>query len=224
MNSALCREVNQLNYTILVIAVLAANPAQNDAPADTEEGFVSLFNGVDLTGWTGDTIGYKAEDGVLVAKPLGNLYTEAEYSDFILRFEFKLTPGANNGIGIRVPLKKKASTEGMEIQILDDTAEKFKDLKPYQYHGSIYGIVPAEQGHLKPTGEWNDEEIRVQGTKVTVTLNGVVIIDADLAPYRNGKPTPDDKKHPGLQRDKGHISLAGHSTELYFRNIRIKPL
>lgn len=216
--------VSVLLAVLSTSVAIAATPENESVTGKEEEGFVSLFNGTDLTGWTGDTIGYTAEDGVLVAKPLGNLYTEAEYGDFVLRFEFKLTAGANNGIGIRVPLTKKASTEGMEIQILDDTAEKYKDLKPYQYHGSIYGIVPAERGHLKPLGEWNEQEIRVEGTKVTVTLNGAVIVDADLAPYRNGQPTPDDKKHPGLQRDSGHISLAGHSTELFFRNLRIKPL
>ena len=123
------------------VAALAVVAGLASAQARAEEGFVPLFNGVDLTGWTGDTRGYWAEDGVLAGKPLGNLYTEAQYGDFILRFEFKLTPGANNGIGIRVPLKRKASTEGMEIQILDDTSEEYKDIKPYQYHGSIYRRV-----------------------------------------------------------------------------------
>jgi hypothetical protein len=203
-----------------------ATAGQADVPgaAVQEDGFVPLFNGVDLTGWTGDTRGYWAEDGVLAGKPLGNLYTVAQYGNFVLRFEFKLTPGANNGIGIRVPLKRKASTEGMEIQILDDTSEEYKDIKPYQHHGSIYGIVAAERGHLKPLGEWNHQEIRVDGTQVRVTLNGKVIVDADLKPYRDGQPTPDGKEHPGLKRRRGHISLAGHTTPIYYRNLYIKPL
>lgn len=191
---------------------------------ENEDGFTPLFNGIDLTGWTGDTQGYRVKDGVLIAEPLGNLYTDAEYADFILRFEFKLTSGANNGIGIRVPMKGKASRDGLEIQILDNKAEKFAEAKPYQRHGSVYGIIPAKTGYLKPLGEWNEQEIYVKGTHVRVILNGTVIVDADLLPYRLGAPTPDGKKHPGLKRNRGHISLAGHKTKLYFRNLRIKLL
>jgi hypothetical protein len=71
-------------------------------------GFVSLFNGQDLSGWTGENHSYAVEDGTIVIRPTesgGNLYTEKEYSDFIFRFEFKLTPGANNGLGIRTPCR-----------------------------------------------------------------------------------------------------------------------
>lgn len=211
----------------LVLTALVLGCAQNGAPPVSKadhEGFIPLFNGVDLTGWTGDTRGYSAEDGILVADPRGNLYTKAQYGDFVLRFEFKLTPGANNGIGIRVPMNSRASSEGMEIQIIDDSAEKYAGIKPYQRHGSVYGIVPAKTGHLKPVGEWNTEEIRIKGMKVRITLNGTVIVDADLTPYRDGKPTIDGRDHPGLQRARGHISLAGHGTRLFFRNLRIKPL
>ena len=210
--------------SIMTIGLVGVVSAESVAAERDEEGFIALFNGVDLTGWTGDTMGYRAENGLLAAKPLGNLYTETEYGDFIFRFEFKLTPGANNGIGIRVPMKGRASRDGMEIQILDDSAEKFAKVKPYQRHGSVYGIVPAKTGYLKPVGEWNWEEIRVEGMHVRVELNGTVIVDAALTPYRDGKPTPDGKRHPGLQRDRGHISLAGHTTQLWFRNLRVKPL
>jgi len=207
------------------IALLGASTAAAAPPAATEEGFTPLFNGVDLTGWTGDTYGYRAEDGLLVAnKPLGNLYTDAIYSDFILRFEFKLTPGANNGIGLRVPLRRRASRDGMEIQIFDNSAQKAQKAHPWQMQGSIYGVVPAKTGHLKPVGEWNEEEIRIEGPKVHVVLNGTTIVDADLTPFRNGAPTPDGRRHPGLKRVRGHISLCGHRSLVYFRNLRIKPL
>lgn len=210
------------------VALLVAAPAMSGAaPEKTDEpeaGFVSLFNGKDLTGWTGDSEGYWVENGILMADPTGNLYSEAEYDDFILRFEFRLEPGANNGIGIRVPLGGKASREGLEIQILDDTSEKFAEADPWQRHGSVYGIVPAKTGHLKPVGEWNAQEIRVDGTTVRVILNGVVIVDTDLAPFRAGAPTMDGKEHPGLQRDRGHLSLAGHKTRMAFRKLRLKPI
>jgi hypothetical protein len=94
----------------------------------------------------------------------GNLYTEKEYSDFIFRFEFRLTPGANNGLGIRTPLQGDAAYVGYELQILDNDAPVYAHLKPYQYHGSVYGIIPAKRGYQKPVGEWNSQEVWIRGT------------------------------------------------------------
>jgi len=190
------------------------------------EGFVPLFNGEDLTGWVGDTVGYVAEEGKIVIYPKrgsGNLYTEKEYSDFVLRFEFKLTPGANNGLGIRAPLEGDAAYVGMELQILDNTALIYRDLKPYQYHGSIYGVVPAKRGYQNPIGEWNTQEVIAKGTKITVILNGVTIVDADIKEAIE-QGTIDGREHPGLKRAAGHIGFLGHGSRVEFRNIRIKEL
>jgi|694.fasta_scaffold83032_5 hypothetical protein len=190
-------------------------------------GFAPLFNGRDLTGWQGDTGGYEAVNGELQSKPGvgGNLLTVNEYDDFVLRFDFKLTPGANNGLAIRTPAQGNAAFDGIELQILDDGHEKYKELQPWQAHGSIYGVVAAERGTcLKPAGEWNTEEVTVQGSKIKVVVNGKTILDADTAPFRDGQATPDGKPHPGLARTKGHIGFAGHHDEVHFRNIRVKPL
>jgi len=190
------------------------------------EDFVPLFNGEDLTGWIGDTVGYVAEERKIVIYPKrgsGNLYTEKEYSDFVLRFEFKLTPGANNGLGIRAPLEGDAAYVGMELQILDNSALIYKDLKPYQYHGSIYGVVPAKRGYQKPVGEWNYQEVIVKGTKITVILNGVTIVDADIQEAID-RGTMDGRDHPGLKRAAGHIGFLGHGSHVECRNIRIKEL
>jgi hypothetical protein len=190
-----------------------------------EEGFVPLFNGRDLTGWTGDLKGYQVQDGVIAVLPFssGNLYTEKEFRDFVFRFDFKLTPGANNGIGIRAPLTGDAAYVGMEIQVLDDSAEVYKALQPYQYHGSIYGVVPAERGHQRPVGEWNSEEIEVRGRRVKVTLNGTVIVDADIDEASAGG-TMDKRDHPGLRNEKGHIGFLGHGSRVEFRNLRIREI
>jgi len=111
----------------------------------------------------------------------------------------------------------------MEIQVLDSEAEIYKNLQPYQYHGSVYGVIPAKRGFLKPLGEWNQEEIYMKGTKIKVTLNGTVIVDGDIAdPAKNG--TMDHNAHPGLQRTTGHIGFLGHGDVVRFRNIRIKKL
>jgi hypothetical protein len=196
-----------------------------DEQKDDEQGFVALFDGKSLAGWTGGKDSYQIEDGRLVSLPEGreNVYTEREYDDFVLRFEFKLDPGANNGVGLRAPLGGDAAYLGMESQILDDGHEMYKDIKPYQAHGSIYGILPAKRGHLKPTGEWNEEEITLDGRHVTVKLNGQVIVDGDLdEASKNG--TIDGNEHPGLKRAKGHIGFLGHGAHIEFRKIRLKEL
>ncbi len=204
-------------------------PSQLSAQ-EKKEGYKVLFDGTNMHSWIGNTRDYITENGNMVVRPkpgksaLGNnLFSKEEFSDFVLRFEFQLTPGANNGLGIRSPITGDAAYEGMELQILDNDAPVYKDLKVYQYHGSIYGTMPAKRGFLKPTGQWNYQEVIVQGPKIKVVLNGTVILDADITDARkNG--AADGLKHPGLLRDSGHIGFLGHGSPLMFRNIRIKDL
>ena len=195
--------------------------------SEKQEGFVQLFDGTNMDKWIGNKAGYLLKDGAIEVNPEakggGNLYTNEEYSDFIYRFEFQLTPGANNGIGIHAPLEGDAAYVGMEIQVLDSEHPMYANLKPYQYHGSVYGIVPAKRGFLKPTGEWNQEEIMIQGSKIKVTLNGIVITEADLKEAtKNG--TMDHNEHPGLKNTTGHIGFLGHGDVVRFKNMRIKKL
>jgi hypothetical protein len=190
-------------------------------------GFESLFNGKNLDGWQGNKTDYFAENGEMVVNPQrgghGNLFTEKEYSDFNFRFEFQLTPGANNGLGIRAPLEGDAAYVGMELQILDNTAAIYANLHEYQYHGSVYGVIPAKRGFLNPVDEWNSQEVIVKGPKIKVILNGETILDGDIKEAsKNG--TLDGNKHPGLEREKGYIGFLGHGSELKFRNLRIKDL
>jgi hypothetical protein len=192
-----------------------------------EPDFVPLFDGKTLNGWTlvgGRGPGYIVEDGKLVcpADGGGNLFTKREYADFVFRFEFRMEPGGNNGIGIRAPLQGDAAYAGMEIQILDDQHPKYRSwIKPEQYHGSVYDLIPARTGYLKPAGEWNDEEITADGRRITVKLNGVIILDSSLDIVKEAEVL---KKHPGLARSSGHIGFLGHGTRVEFRNIRIKAL
>lgn len=216
------RKAMFLTLAALVAAGMQAAPLR--AQDGSEEGFSSLFNGKDLSGWMGDTKGYVAEEGKLICRPGGNLYTEKQYSDFVMRFEFKLTPGANNGLGVRTPPRGDAAYVGMEIQILDDTSDQYKNIKPWQSHGSIYGVAPAERGHLKPVGEWNTEEVTAIGSKIKVVLNGATIVDADLDQIKQTPDIHDLGHHPGLHNKSGHIGFLGHGSVVEFRNLRVRDL
>jgi len=144
-----------------------------------------------------------------------------EYANFILRVEFRLSPGGNNGVGIRAPFEGDAAYQGMEIQVLDDPAEQYKNILPGQHSGSIYLVFPAKQGALKPTGEWNAYEITANGRHVSVRLNGTMVVDADLDSMKDPEVL---RKHPGLARTTGHIGFLGHRSHVEFRNVRIKEL
>jgi hypothetical protein len=111
----------------------------------------------------------------------------------------------------------------MELQILDNTAPIYANLAKYQYHGSVYGVIPAKRGFQNPVGEWNTQEVIIKGSDIKITLNGEVILDGNIAEAsKNG--TLDGRDHPGLDREKGYIGFLGHGSELKFRNIRIKDL
>jgi hypothetical protein len=106
---------------------------------------------------------------------------------------------------------------------LDNEAPIYEKLADYQYHGSVYGIIPAKRGFLKPVGEWNYQEVIANGDNIKITLNGEVILDGNIREaVKNG--TMDKKEHPGLFNKKGHIGFLGHDSVVKFRNIRIKEL
>ncbi|MGN6547507.1 MAG: 3-keto-disaccharide hydrolase [Aureliella sp.] len=191
---------------------------------DAEQGFTSLFNGRDLEGWQGAVDDYEVRDGSLVCKPGkgGVLFTKDEYGDFVARVEFKLPPGGNNGLALRYPGKGRASYDAMcELQILDDDAEKYAKLDPRQYHGSVYGMVAAQRGYLRPVGQWNYQQVTVRGPRITVELNGTVIVDADVSEVTEFK---DNAPHPGKDLKKGYFGFAGHNDPVEFRNVAIKRL
>ncbi|MDH6304729.1 hypothetical protein M2459_001466 [Parabacteroides sp. PF5-5] len=215
----------------LILSAVSIGVAQNNKielkPEEKTEGFHILFNGCDLDQWTGNKTDYTVEEGVISLVPGsgsgGNLYTLDEFDNFILRFEFQLTPGANNGLGIRTPLEGDAAYVGMELQILDSEHPMYKDLKEYQYHGSVYGIIPAKRGYLRSVGEWNEQEVIADGDQIKISLNGEIILDGNIREATKNGPA-DGREHPGLFNVKGHIAFLGHGSPVKFRNIRIKEL
>ena len=188
-----------------------------------KEGFVPLFAGKATQGWT-DHVNF--EDETFSGR---GWYTARKFGDFALRFEFKVSQHANSGIGIRSKVNHDAAYYGMEIQILDDTGEKYQNLKPWQYHGSIYGIAAVRRGYQKPLGEWNVQEIRAEGDRIRVTLNGTVIVDANIREAtQGGTKTLSGAGHPGLFYKDGYLAILGHSEpgdgDATFRRMRIKEL
>ena len=192
-------------------------------PVD-EVGYVSIFNGKNLDGWKGPLSNYEVKDGSIscIKGKGGTIYTERKFNNFSVKLEFKLPAGGNNGLAIRYPGKGNAAYHGMcELQVLDNTHPRYAKLDPRQFHGSAYGIVAAKKGFLKKVGEWNEQEVIVRGSTITVFLNDEIILDADLSKVTSFMA---DKQHPGLSLKEGHFGFAGHNDPVAFRNIRIKEL
>ncbi|MFO0908120.1 MAG: DUF1080 domain-containing protein [Isosphaeraceae bacterium] len=214
----------EIRWRNITIAELTPAEANAYLAADSSDGFKPIFNGKSLDGWAGPVANYEVVDGAIRCKPHngGTIYYDKELTDFVARVEFKLPPGGNNGLAIRYPGKGDTAYVGMcELQILDDTAEKYAKLDPRQYCGSPYGMVAAKRGYLRPVGEWNYEEVTVKGSKIKVVLNGSVIVDADLSTVKDYMA---NSPHPGKDRTSGFFGFAGHGDAVEFRNVSIKPL
>lgn len=207
--------------------VVAACILSLSLTAADKDGFTTVFNGKDFEGWAGPVENYEVVDGAIVCKKGkgGTIFTKEEFGDFVVRLEFKVPSGGNNGLAIRYPGQGDTAYQGMcELQVLDENYDKVRGkLDPRQVHGSAYGMVAAKRGFQKPIGEWNQQEVTVKGSTIKVVLNGEVILDTDLS-----KVDPETfmgkSKHPGLSRTKGHFGFAGHSDPVAFRNISIKRL
>lgn len=216
----------EIRWRNAFIREIGAEEAAKILAGQGEAGFQPVLNGRDFTGWAGPLENYEMVDGAVRCKEHkgGTIYTEKEYGDFVARLEFKVPPGGNNGLAIRYPGKGDTAYDGMcELQVLDDQYETVTKTKidPRQTHGSAYGMVAAARGFQRPAGEWNYEEVTVQGSKIKVELNGFVILDTDLA---NVKEFMANSPHPGKDRTRGHFGFAGHNDPVMFRNVRIKEL
>lgn len=187
--------------------------------AGQEDAFEPVFNGKDLSGWAGAMQGYEVVDGTLRCRRRdgGNIQTKKQYSNFVVRMEFKLPPGSNNGLLIRTPNTGPTHTrDTLEIQILDDSHIMHRQLGPSQYHGSAYGFAAAQRGYLRPVGQWNYQETYVKDDHIKVVLNGYPILDTKLK-----KIAPD---HPAANTKRGHFGLSGYSDPVAFRKIRIQEI
>jgi hypothetical protein len=216
----------EIRWRNLFVREIGAEEGNRILAKHGNQGFKSVFNGRDFTGWAGPTNNYEVAQGAIQCRPKkgGVIYATAQYSNFMARLEFKLPPGGNNGLAIRYPGSGDTAYQGMcELQVLDDNYEKAtgEHIDPRQAHGSAYGMVPAARGYQRPIGQWNFEEVTVTGPKIKVELNGTLILDCDLSTvteYMHNSP------HPGKDRTSGYFGFAGHNDPVAFRKIGLKPL
>jgi hypothetical protein len=226
--SAVCRSfvVTAAVAVAALVAGCATGGSTFHAAHPPPPGFISLFNGQDFSGWAGalDCCRVTNSEMVWQANRGGTIYTQAEFTNFIVRLEFKLPPGGNNGLALRYPGSGDPAYVGLcECQVLAEDYEAVTGNKidPRQAHGSAYGMVAARRGWQRRVGEWNFQEVTVRGSKMKVVLNGVKILEADLSTVTEFL---DGKKHPGTVRASGHFGFAGHNDRVSFRNIFIQPL
>ena len=195
------------------------------------DGFQTIL-GKDATGWAGATDAVAFKDGAItwLSGKGGVLYWNQELADFTARFQFKVPPGGNNGLALRYPGSGDTAYVGMcELQILDENYNEVKKLAPdkridpRQAHGAVYGMVAAHQGYQRPVGEWNFQEVTVQGPRIRVELNGTVILDADVSTIDMAAVLA-QKAHPGKDRKSGFFGFAGHNDPVAFKDVAIKSL
>ena len=216
---------SEIRWRNIFLREIQADEANAILAQHEADGFVSVFNGHDFSGWSGPVENYQILEGTITCRPGkgGTIYTTQEYGNFVARLEFKLPPGGNNGLAIRYPGSGNPAYRGMcELQVLDNMAEKFAKLDPRQYHGSVYGQIAAQHGYPPKQSGWNFQEVTVDGSRIKVELNGTVILDGDLAEVKEFMGDPE--KFTGRHRARGHFGLAGHNDPVQFRNIKIRRL
>jgi hypothetical protein len=221
---------SEIRWRNVFIREIPEAEANKELASRDAEGFEEQINGKDLSNWQGAVDNYEVKDGAIVCKQGkgGDLLTKDEFENGIIRVEFKLPPAGNNGIALRTPLTGRSAADGLELQVIDSdgynakqAAAGKKGLEPYQYHGSICHCVGAKHGYLRPAGEWNFQEIEVQGQRIKVTLNGTKILDVDLDSLDRTQIAHPPK---GLDSRKGHIGFAGHNDPVAFRSFKVKRM
>jgi hypothetical protein len=243
----------------LAIALAAAliQPAAKPQPPNTltkqeqRDGWKLLFDGKTTTGWRGaykETFpakGWSVSNGTLSVQKtdgsesqnFGDIVTTDEYSQFDLRFEFKLSEGANSGVKYfvaeHVP-KPAGSAFGLEFQVLDD--DRHPDAKMgrdgNRTVGSLYDLITAKGKAANPIGQWNSGRVLVQGNHVEHWLNGRKVVEYErgseafralVAQSKYAAPAYNANGRFG-EAPKGHILLQDHGDHVEFRNIKIKVL
>jgi hypothetical protein len=204
------------------------------------DGFKALFDGKTLNGWRGynkpDTAGtrWKVENGLVTipgtsegdTKGQRDLITDATYDQFDIKWEWKIALGGNSGLKYFV-LEDQPSAIGHEYQMIDDERHPDAKIGPHRQTAAFYDVLPAADRPLKPAGEWNTSEVIVKGNHVEHWLNGARVLQYELdSPELRAEIAK--SKFKDIARfgkpQKGHILIQDHGDQVWFRNVKIKPL
>jgi hypothetical protein len=219
---------SEIRWRNVFVREIPADEANRELAGRAADGFVEYVNGKDLGNWQGAVDSYEIQDGAITCKPGkgGDLLTKDLFENGTIRIEFKLPKAGNNGIALRTPAGGYSAKDGLEFQVIDSDGYNEKQaadgkpgLEPYQYHGSLYHCVAAKHGYLRPVGEWNFQEIDVEGQKIRITLNGTKILDVDIDTFDRSQIANPPK---GLDHRSGFIGFAGHHDPVQFRSFKVK--
>jgi hypothetical protein len=205
-----------------------------------QKGFKPLFDGKTTKGWhsygkNSAGAGWKVEDGVLHFDPDaaqngegGDLVTDAEFGDFHLKLDWKIAPNSNSGIIFyvnedAVKYQNTYST-GLEMQVLDNDGHADGKITKHRA-GDLYDLIQSKSEPVKKVGEWNTAEVISKKGKLTLILNGVIVVETVLWDANFNKLIEGSKfaAWPGFGTfKKGKIALQDHGNKVWFRNIMIK--
>lgn len=219
----------------LTISARSAEPATGSRTAEND-GFVSLFNGCDLTGWTmGPDRSWVVEDGAITLRRemdgrehnADYLWTEQMYGDFVLELEFRIPERANSGVFLRTSDRNDTVYTGIEVQVSNSYG--LTSWSKGNCAGAIYDGFAPTKNTVRPPGQWNQYRITCQGSRILVVLNGEQIVDMDLDQWTTPNQNPDGTKNkfPRPLKDfarQGYLGLQDHGRAVWYRNIRVKRL
>lgn len=204
------------------------------ASGHAAEEWTNLFDGKSLAGWrpygSSNAIpdGWQVADGLLrkvPGKKGGDIVSVRKFADFELEWEWRIAPGANNGVKYLVTEERRGAP-GPEYQMIDDTSAKWSKQAAKNQTAALYDILPAAADKpLKPAGEWNVSRIVVQGAHVEHWLNGAKVLEFEVGgeAFKAGMQTSKFKRHADFGLNKpGHIMLTDHNDEAWYRSIRIR--
>ena len=217
----------------ILLAILAAPAGDNElTEQEKKDGWVLLWNGKDSEGWVdGAGAALKADrfqDGSINPKgAAGHMaYTKERYGNFVLACDVKVSKGCNSGLFFRTGSMKDPAQAGLEIQVVDSAG---KEKVGKHDSGALYDIVAPSKNAMKPAGEWNHFEITANRAKVSISLNGEKVVECDLDQGTEAGKSPDGTKNKFKTPLKdfpreGHVGLQDHGSEVWFRNLKVKPL
>lgn len=224
-----------MKRSLLILGLTATALVLPASAEPGQAGWVNLLDGTGLTGWTqadGKPVssgGWVVEDGVLCRKEkAGDIFTAAEYGDFELTLEWKISPKGNSGVKYRVKQFGK-SWLGPEYQILDDGTPADSKNGSDRHSSSLYYLKAADPKtkKLKPVGEWNTTRIIAKGGHFQHYLNGAKVVDITVGSdeWKTAYAKSKFKDVKGFaENPKGKIMLQDHGAQVWFRKIQIREL